>query len=406
MNYVAIRMLMGDAVKYVSIIIGVTVSAFLMTQQMSIFVGLMSRTFGFIEDTGGNNNRGSMVSYDSTRPDLWVMDPKVQQIDDTKPLQDTIIGRVRGVSGVDWAVPLYKGQIRARLENGSFQNCNVIGLDDATLIGGPPEMISGRLEDLRQRDGVIVNEEGATTRLARRPVDAEGKPIEGAKPEPLEIGDVLELNDRRAVVVGICRTTRTFQSQPVIYTTYTRAVQFAPPERKLLTYVLVKAKAGVEPERLAEQIRAQTGLEALGNWEFSWRTVMFFVRNTGIPINFGIAVVLAFLVGTGFSGLLFYQFTLENLKQLGALKAMGATNLQLLRMIVLQALIVGVIGYGLGIGLASRFDAISKRSALAFKLLPETLGIVAIAVTIIVILASLVSLWKVFRLEPAIVFKG
>lgn len=406
MNYVAIRMLMGDTVKYISIIIGITVAAFLMTQQMSIFVGLMSRTFGFIEDAGGANNRSVLTQRDPNRPDIWAMDPKVQFIDDTKPLQDTALGRVRGVSGVEWAVPLYKGNIRARLDDGSFQNCSVIGLDDATLIGGPPVMIEGSLADLRKADAVIVNEEGARGRLARRPRDAQGNPIPGAAPVPLKVGDVLELNDRRAVVVGICRTTRTFQTQPVIYTTYTRATQYAPRERRMLSFVLVKARDGVALDELAAQIRRQTGLEAMTNWDFSWKTVLFFIRNTGIPINFGIAVVLAFLVGTGISGLLFYQFTLENLRQLGALKAMGATDLQLLRMIVLQALIVGLIGYGIGVGLASRFDEISKRSALAFRLLPETLMIVGGAVALIVVLASAISIIKVIRLEPAIVFKS
>ena len=96
----------------------------------------MTRTFGFITDTG--------------LPDLWVMDPKVQFIDDIKPLQDTERFRVRSVEGVEWAVPLYKGLIKARLEDGTFQTCIVVGLDDATLIGGTPQMVAGQLADLRR----------------------------------------------------------------------------------------------------------------------------------------------------------------------------------------------------------------------------------------------------------------
>ena len=80
-----------------------------------------------------------MVPFsDMAYPDIWVMDPKVQFIDDVKPLQDTQLDRVRGVSGVEWATPLYKGMIKARLSNGNFQTCNVYGLDDASLVGGPP----------------------------------------------------------------------------------------------------------------------------------------------------------------------------------------------------------------------------------------------------------------------------
>jgi putative ABC transport system permease protein len=154
-NFVALRMLVGDRAKYLGIIVGLTFASLLITQQLAIFTGLMSRTFGAISDLG--------------QPDVWVMDEKVQFIDDIKPLQDTQLYRVRGVSGVEWAVPLYKGLLKARLSNGSFQTVNLYGLDDATLIGGPPAMVEGRLDDLRRSEGVIVDEVGARTRLARPP---------------------------------------------------------------------------------------------------------------------------------------------------------------------------------------------------------------------------------------------
>src|SRR5918993_4113901 len=237
MNFVALKMLMGDRAKYLGIIMGLTFASLLITQQLGIFVGLMSRTFGFLTDT--------------SLPDVWVMDEKVQFIDDIKPLQDTQLLRVRGISGVEWAVPLYKGLLKARLSNGNFQTCNVFGLDDATLIGGPPVMIEGNLADLRRSEAVIVDDVGAAEKLAH--INPDGTTT------PLKVGDTLELNDHRAVVVGICRVSRTFQSQPVIYTTYTRATRFAPRERKLLSFVVVKAKPGVGAQALADRINKNTG---------------------------------------------------------------------------------------------------------------------------------------------------
>ncbi|MDP1661955.1 MAG: ABC transporter permease, partial [Phycisphaerales bacterium] len=311
--------------------------------------------------------------------------------------------RVRGIEGVEWAVPLYKGLIKARLSDGTFQNCNVIGLDDASMVGGPPRMVQGSLEDLRQADGVIVDEVGASSRLAHVQLDAAGKVISKRN---LQVGDLLELNDRRAVVVGICSVQRTFQSQPVIYTTYTRATTFAPRERKLLSFICVKAKPGVSLAVLARRIETDTGLAALLGSEFSLKTMLYFMKYTGIPINFGIAVALGFAVGTAIAGQTFYQFTSDNIRQFGALKAMGATNLRLLGMIFLQAVVVGVIGYGLGVGIASSFAVIARKTELAFLLRWETLVGTGIAITLICIFASLLSIWKVMRLEPAIVFKG
>ena len=75
MNFIALKMLVGDRAKYLGIIMGLTFASLLITQQSAIFLGLMTRTFGFLTDTA--------------LPDIWVMDPKVQYIDDLKPLKET-----------------------------------------------------------------------------------------------------------------------------------------------------------------------------------------------------------------------------------------------------------------------------------------------------------------------------
>ena len=384
MNYIALKMLMGDRGKYLGIVMGLTFASLIMTQQPAIFVGLMMRSYSFITDVG--------------LPDIWVMDPKVQFIDDVKPMQDMKLYRVRGIEGVEWAMPLYKGLIKARLANGNFQTCNVIGLDDATLVGGPARMLEGRVEDLRRSDAVIVDLDGAREKL--------GLPGPDGKPIPLKVGDTLELNDRRAIVVGIAKTTRTFQSQPVVYTTYNRAMLYAPRERKLLSFILVKAKPGEDPQVLTERIRRSTGLAAYTQAEFQKLTYDYFMENTGIPINFGISVTLGFIVGAAIAGQTFYSFTMENLRQFGLLKAMGTSNWTLLRMILLQATVVGSIGYGLGVGLTSLFGWAMRNSILAFNFPWELLVFSGLGVTLICIFAALISIRKVIALEPAVVFKG
>ena len=386
MFLIALKMLIGNRGKFFGMLFGVILTAHIITQQLSIFTGLMARTIGFINDM--------------PLPDLWVMDPKVQFIDDLKPLQDTRLLQVRGVPGVDWAVPLYKGAIKARLANGTFQTCNIVGLDDASLVGGPPRLLQGQLSDLRQADAVIVDEAGAKGKLA--------KP--GAAPKdpkvPLKIGDILELNDNRAVVVGIGRATRTFQSQPVIYTTYSRAVRFVPRERKLLSFVLVKAKPGEDIKQLADKIFKQTGLAAYTQSQFKGLTINYFVKNTGIPINFGMAVGLGFLVGVAIVGQTFYSFIIDNMRYLGILKAMGASNGLLFAMILLQTTVVGCLGCGIGMGIASLTSILSKNSELAFLMPWQIPALTALATGLITLLTTMFSVWKVVRLEPGIVFRG
>ncbi|HRJ49723.1 MAG TPA: ABC transporter permease [Phycisphaerales bacterium] len=378
-------MLFGDAARFFGIVMGVTLACFVISQQGAIFIGIMNRTTALITDMG--------------YPDIWVMDPKVQYIDDVKPLQETELYRVRGVEGVGWASRLYKGMIRARLEDGTFQNCNLLGIEDSTLVGGPPGMVAGSLAELRRADAVIVDSVGASTRLARRPSGGSGRPV------PLALGDILELNDKRGIVVGISRNTRTFQSQPTVYTTYTRALTFAPRERKSLSFVLVGAKPGEDLRALCRRITERTGLAAYTRDQFRWVTIGYYLKNTGIPINFGLAVSLGLLIGTVITGFMFYNFTLDNLRYLGTLKAMGAGDSTLLWMILLQAVVVGILGFGIGLGLASLVGWQNRNSPLAFSMPWQLVLVAGAAVVVICMLSAMLSMRRVVVLEPAVVFK-
>ena len=172
--------------------------------------------------------------------------------------------------------------------------------------------------------------------------------------------------------------------------------------------MIVKAAAGVDPERLAARIRERTGLQALTWQDFAWRSVRHYVERTGIPVNFGITVTLGFIVGAAVAAQTFYIFVLENLRQFGALKAIGVTDFQILRMVILQAFVVGVLGFALGIGLCGVFFWLTRDvPALdGFILRWQVIAGTAVAVAIIMVVSSLASIRKVFVLDPAVVFRG
>lgn len=384
---IALKMLFGDRGKYLGIVTGIALASVIMIQQPGILISILSHTYSFITDV--------------SLPDIWVMDPKLKFIDDSRPLLDTQLYRVRGVKGVEWATPLYKGNQSVRLDNGELVGCNMLGLDDSTLIGGPAVMVEGKLSDLRMPDAVIVDEDGARGRLARQSATPGGKSI------PVKPGDVLEINDKRAVVVGIARATPTFQSQPILYTTYTRATTFALNERKLLSFILVKAKADESPETVARRITAETELAAYTAEEFKRRSLDFFLHNTRILFDFGFVVVIGFIVGAAVTGQIFYNFTLDNLRHFGVFKAMGASNRMLLGMVLLQAVTTGFVGFGIGAGLSAGFAAVSRGGggpslSLDWRLLVGS----GLAVGLIVLIAAAFSVRTIFKVEPAMVFKG
>jgi putative ABC transport system permease protein len=239
------------------------------------------------------------------------------------------------------------------------------------------------------------------------------------KTEGYKLGKLFEMNDRRAVLIGVCQVSMPFMSTPILYTRYSQATLYAPRERNLLSFVLAKAADGVPPEEVCRRIEARTQanragdddrrLMALTGDQFFWKTIWYFMASTGIPVNFGITIALGFVVGVAIAGQTFYLFTLENLKQFGSLKAMGLTNRRILGMILLQALVVGLIGYGLGLGLsATYFETISRQKVEleGLYLYRQVVLLVAGCVAAICVLASVLSARKVLVLEPAIVFRG
>jgi len=382
MYVIALKMLFGDWLKYLGLIVGIAFASLLICQQASIFLGLTLQTGSFIRDT--------------SQGDLWVMDPQVRFSQDSQPLRDTIVQQTRGVAGVEWAVPLYQAFTRGQLADGTRITLLLVGLDDATLVGGPPLMEQGALADLRRDRGVLIDAAKAAQKLYMK---------RGGGRE-VQVGDHLSINDNDAVVVGSYRARDSFFWDPVIYTTYRRALQWAPRERNLLSFVLVKVKPGADLDQVRSTIERKTGLKALTNQEFIYLTANFILYATGILINFGMAVALGFIIGLIVAGQTLYNFTLDNLRHYGSLKAMGASNGMLARMVLLQALIVAVLGYGIGVGLASVMGLAASQLGLAFAMPWQIPALTAAAILLICMLASLLSLIPVFRLEPAVVFKG
>ena len=373
----ALKMLFGDRAKYAMLVCGLSFCALLMSQQTSVFCGLLQWTNATVRNV---------------RVPIWVADSKVEQVNEVVPMREVEVQRVRSVQGVDWAVPLFWSILQARLPDGTFQGVQLTGLDSASLVGRPAHMREGRIEDLRLPNAVIVDQV-AIEKFAKRGIR-------------LKVGTVFEINDKEAHVVGICQTERSFLGQPYVFTTYSRALEYAPRQRKLLSFILVQPKPGTPIPELQRRISALGGLRAFSSDQFAWDTLIWYVRNTGIPISFGTVVILGIVVGIAIAGQTFYLFVHENMRFLAALKAMGAGFGILAQMVILQAFTVGFIGYGLGVGLAALFgNAVLRKGQPPFFMSWQILAFTGSVIILICLFSAFVGLIKIARTEAAMVFK-
>jgi putative ABC transport system permease protein len=379
MNWVAIRMLTGDRVKFIGLVFGIAFSTLLITQQLTIFVNLLMRGASAVNEVATAN--------------IWVMDPVGRTPDITLPMASTALDRVRGVPGVSYAAPMLRSGATIRTPEGKLEGVTVVGVDDATLIGLPRRMKLGQRQDLSAPDSVFIDDSGANKLFGK---------------SDTIVGTRLELNDRRAVIAGIVDATPTFTAGVILYTKYSNALNFVPGTRNRLSFILVQTDAGQNPANVVKAIEDRTGLRARESEDFAQDGIDFIVDNTGIPINFGITVVLGVIVGIAIVGLTFSLFIRDNIKQFGALKAIGVTNNKIRIMVAAQSGLVALIGYGIGFFLTVIFIASGAANSDAFKgfYIPWQIPLITAGVVLaIIFLTGLIGLRSVLKLEPAEVFR-
>ncbi|WP_285713717.1 ABC transporter permease [Erythrobacter oryzae] len=378
MLWIAIRMLTGDAQKFYGLLFGIGFSTLLITQQMTIFVNLVER--------------GASGVYNAPEAEVWVMDPVSRTTDVSYAMPGTALDKVRAIPGVEWAVPHLRAVANVRTKDGDLEGVTVIGVDDATLIGLPKRMAVGDKSVFFAPDTVVIDDVGVDRLFSN-----------GASP----LGERLELNDQRAIIRGIADAIPSFTSQVTLYTRYSSALNFVPGTRNRLSFVLVGVAKGETPEAVAARIEQETGLKAETRAELAQAGVNFIIENTGIPINFGITVFLGFVVGVAIVGLTFSLFLRDNIKQFGALKAIGVTNSKIMQMVGVQAGLVGLVGYGIGVvGTIAFIRGFGSNPFFKGFYIPWQIPLISLAAVVIILaLTGFIAIRSVLRTEPAAVFR-
>lgn len=379
MIVLALKMLIGSRASFIGAIFGIFLATLLISQQSAIFLGLISRSYRMVSDI--------------PEPNLWVMDPATETIDRVREMPESYLDIVRSVPGVEWAVPVARTDISMVAPSGVFQICEMYGIDDATLIGAPSDMVAGNVRDLRREGAVIIDVYSAEDVLANT--------LPNGKKIPLKVGDELEINEHRAVVVGICRITRGFLPEPIIFTAYNQFKYFNPFMEKHLSFVAAKSEPDIDVQTVCNRINANPKMNALTTKQFIWKIIEAFLK-TGILINFGLSVGLGFIIGFSIAGQIFYIMTLQNITYYALIKAIGGSRRMILQMITVQALLVGFTGFVIGIGATLLWGGAIKNTTLAFLFPWQLLLFTGFIVLLISIFTAALSIRKVFKIDPKV----
>jgi len=372
---IALKLLVNDKSKFIALLVGITFAVFLMIMMMSMFSGILARSSSSVYNIGAK---------------IWVMDPAVNNATSSIPMPDYVLSTTRSINGVKYAVPVYFGNALVKLKSGAYQAVSVVGLDDATLYGRP-ELIEGKIEDIYSENAFFVVK------------DAEFKKLESPK-----IGTEFEINDHRGRVVGLAKVASGgLFGIPTVYTTYNRAITYIPSMRFTTSYILIEPKSEADIPFIQQRIK-KLGYQALTRDQFVSKISDFYTYQTGMGLNVMMMTAISFIVGLSISGQTFYTFILENIERFGALKAIGAKGRELITMILFQASFTAMLGYGLGVGLASSLMILAKLRlpSYAAQVTYTNLTFAFFMVLIMAGVSSYIGIRKVLQIQPFDIFRG
>jgi putative ABC transport system permease protein len=376
MHWLAIKALLADRSKLLTSLLGLAFAVVLINLQGGLLIGLI---------------RKASLLVDFGQADIWVGHKHMNNVDIGTFIPERWVYRIRAIEGVERAEPYVVMFGQATMPDGKFENVIVVGSEPASLLGNAWTTEKSDATSIRHPDGILV--------------DVEDRHKLGY----CKIGDRLEINGKRARVVGMTKGIVGFTTNPYVFTTLERArskyANGVPPAH--CSYFLVKAAPGVHVDALCERIRKRLPeVEVYDRRTYSLLSMKFWLTRTGIGLSFGLAAVLGLLVGLAVVAQTLYASVTERIKEFATLKAIGTPDRGIGRFLIAQFWVIAILGAGLGLSSAFALGQILATPRVPVVWSPWVAAL-SVSLTWVVCLASCwLPYWRIRRLDPAIVLRS
>ena len=372
-SVLAVRNIVHDKVRLAVMLVGIVFAVVLIGVQLGLFLGFAKTTSALVDNAGA---------------DLWIVAPGTRDVDQSSAISERKLYQTLATPGIAEAAKLIVEFTLFKRPDGGQESVLVVGFDPEKGLGGPWNVVAGDIDRLRFSSTIMVDERYEE----KLGID--------------HLGQIVEISDRRAQVVGFTRNIRSFTQSPYVFTSFQTALDYARIRRDQTKYVLVRLAPGADlnvvkaalGERLAD-------VEVLTTEEFSNRTQFYWMFTTGAGLALLIAAVMGLIVGIVVVSQTLYATTIDHLPEFGTLRAMGASNQYIYGVIIRQALLSAVAGYVIGLYIIIVIVRIAENLGPAI-LMPYTLAAGLFVATLAMCVgAAMISIKKVTRLDPSAVFK-
>jgi putative ABC transport system permease protein len=368
------RNLFHDKVRLTVTLTGIVFSVVLIVVQLGLFLGFTTATSNLIDHSGA---------------DLWITSKNVPYVEQGVAFSERKLNQVRAVPGVADAQKIIAHWTQWKRHDGGEESVQIVGMNVDDPLERPWNLVEGRVEDLKSPNAIILDE------------------LYKQKLGVTRVGEVFEIGGYRARVVGFTRGIRSFTTSPYVFTSFKNAQDYAKVREDQTLFILVKVAPGRDVRQVRRDLLAHiTDVDVFTNAEFGHMTTFYWMFTTGAGVAVLIAAALGLVVGFVVVAQTIYATTMDHIREFGTLKAMGAPNSYVYKVIMKQAAISAVIGYVLGM-IVSVFVVQGSQKGGAAILMPAPMAVGMFFLTLAMCIgAALVSINKVTRIDPAMVFKG
>jgi putative ABC transport system permease protein len=368
---IASRNLFQDRLRFVASLIGIVLSVVLVMVQMGLYSG-----FSRLVTT--------MIDHAST--DLWIVSTGAKCFEDLSLLNTGMRDDLLAIDGVAEVIPVVVGFSAWRTPDGTMTPVFVVGSDFATGALSPWNVVEGTVQSLTA-PGTVAIDRSYYNRLGVAGVGAT-RQIRG---QPVTVG---------AVTDGI----RSFTMMPYVFSGIGGARSYIGLPDAFTSYFLVRLKSKGDIERIRHDILASVSdIQALTPDQFRDQSRSFWLSGTGAGAALFAGALLSVIVGTAIVAQTLYSNTKEHLFEFATLRAIGASNSYIYKVIIAQALLNAFIGFGLAglIGIAVvRFTA---KSALPVVITPNLMIELFLLTVVMCIASAFAAILRVVRVDPAVV---
>lgn len=346
---------------------GVTISVFLILILLALYRGWSETLSAYIYNVNA---------------DIWVMqNGSIDMSHSISLLPNAIQQQLEATEGVKRVHALVGNRIALQID-GHDVTTRMMGFDPSTGVGGPATLIKGR-SDLQP--GEIVIDE-----MVEREFD-------------LALGDSIQIQDRSFRIVGIGSGGPMFQQS---YLRMEEARELFHLQ-DLTNFFVVSLNDPKAVDATIEKFETTiSGIDAQTTKEFATNNEKE-IMDKFLPIIL-VLVVIGFAVGVVIISLTIYTATIEKSREYGVLKAIGASNGYLTRVVLTQSAIAGSAGFVIGSALTFWGSGLLKQVEPLFITLLKIQDVAWVAgiTLMMVFVAAYLPLRRMMRIDPAIVFKA